>query len=129
MYFELVANQLAVLTALEFGVFGTLSRTTFDRLLPEIATYLRIEDLQSVTLAYLAHAGYDQAARDGEVPAEVRRLALTKIHEAHRAAIGLVQARAFDRAELRRLDLQASPDERRLLTAAQRSTRLRPREE
>ena len=121
VYFELVANQLAVFTALEFGLFGTLSRSTYDRLLPEISTFLRIEELQSVTLAYLGHAGYEQAARDGAVPAEVRRMALSGLNEAHRTAIGLVRARAFNRAELARLAEHATPDQRRLLDAAETS--------
>lgn len=119
VYFELVANQLAVYTALEFGLYGTLSRATYDRLLPEISTFLRIEELQSVTLAYLGHAGYDQSARDREVPAEVRRYALSGLHDAHRTAIGLVRARAFDRRELRRLAEHATPAQRRLISAAE----------
>ncbi len=119
VYFELVANQLAIFTALEFGVYGSVSRATYDRLLPEISTFLRIEELQSVTLAYLGHAGYEQSARDGDVPAEVRRFALSGLHEAHRTAIGLVRARAFNREELRRLSEHATPAQRRLLSAAE----------
>ena len=119
VYFELVANQLAVYTALEFGVFGTLSRSTYDRLLPEISTFLRIEELQSVTLAYLGHAGDEQVRGDPDVPAEVRRFALSGLHEAHRTAIGLVRARAFTRQELKRLSDHATPDQRRLLSAAE----------
>ena len=121
VYFELVANQLAIFMALEYGMFGTLSRSTYDRLLPEISTYLRIEELQSVTLAYLGHAGYEQASRDGDVPPEVRRMALGGLNDAHRTAIGLVRARAFGREELQRLDDHATPDQRRLLDAAEHS--------
>ena len=40
VYFELVANQLAVFTALTYGSWGQLSRATYDRLLPELATWL-----------------------------------------------------------------------------------------
>jgi hypothetical protein len=40
VYFELGANHLTIFTALEYGAFGALSRTTFDRLLPELATWL-----------------------------------------------------------------------------------------
>ena len=119
VYFELVANQLATYTALEFGVFGTLSRATYDRLLPEISTFLRIEELQSVTLAYLGHAGYEQSARDADVPPEVRRFALAGLHEAHRTAIGLVRSRAFNRRELQRLADHATPAQRQLLSAAE----------
>jgi hypothetical protein len=121
VYFELVANQLAIFMALEYGVFGTLSRSTYDRLLPEISTFLRIEELQSVTLAYLGHAGYDQAARDGEVPQEVRRMAMGGLNEAHLTAIRLVRERAFRRDELSRLAAHATPDQQRLLDAAEGS--------
>ena len=121
VYFELVANQLAVFMALQYGMFGTLSRSTYDRLLPEISTFLRIEELQSVTLAYLGHAGYEQAARDGEVPVEVRRMALGGLNDAHLTAIRLVRERAFERGELERLASHATPDQRRLLNAAERS--------
>lgn len=118
VYFELSANQLTVFMALEYGMFGSLSRSTYDRLLPEISTYLRIEELQSVTLAYLGHAGYEQFTRETDVPADIRRMALAGLHEAHRTAAALVRARAFDRGELRRLTDHASPEQRRLMTAA-----------
>src|SRR4029453_6419723 len=35
VYFELAANHLNVYIALEYGAFGSLSRTSFDRLLPD----------------------------------------------------------------------------------------------
>lgn len=121
VYFELIANQLAIYMAREYGMFGTLSRSTYDRLLPEISTFLRIEELQSVTLAYLGHAGYDQASRDGEVPEAVRRMALGGLNDAHLTAIRLVRGRAFHRSELRRLAAHATPDQQRLLSAAEDS--------
>lgn len=118
VYFELVANHLAVFTALQYGLFGQLARASFDRLLPELATWLRIEELQAVVLAYLGHAGYEQAARDPSLPAEVRRRALEGLHEAHRVCVGLLRSRAFTSAEIRRLATYASADHIRLMEAA-----------
>ena len=40
VYFELAANHLNVYTALTYGAFGPLTRTSFDRLLPELAAWL-----------------------------------------------------------------------------------------
>ena len=118
VYFELVGNHLAVYTALEYGAFGRLARASFDRLLPELATWLRIEELQAVVLAYLGHAGYEQAAGDESLPADMRRRALAALHEAHQVAVQILRTRAFTAAEVRRLATYATPDQVRLLEAA-----------
>jgi len=120
VYFELVANHLTVYTALEYGGYGRLARGSFDRLLPELATWLRIEELQAVASAYLGHAGYEQVSADESLPAEVRRRSLTGIHEAHQVAVRILRSRAFSRAEIRRLAAYANPDQIRLLEAADR---------
>ena len=44
VYFEVGANHLIIFTALEYGAFGALARATFDRLLPELATWLPAAD-------------------------------------------------------------------------------------
>src|SRR4030095_9261420 len=81
VYFELAANHLNVYTALEYGAFGPLSRTSFDRLLPELAAWLRVEEPPAISLAYMAQAGYEQARDAQDIPAVVRRRALLAIHE------------------------------------------------
>lgn len=118
VYFELAGNHLAVFVALEYGVFGPLARTSFDRLLPELATWLRIEELQAVALSYLGHGGYEQASRDASLPPEIRRRALEGLHEAHRVAVRLLRSRAFDAAEVASLATYATPDQIRLMEAA-----------
>ena len=70
VYFEIAANHLNVYTALTYGAFGPLTRTSFDRLLPELAAWLPIEELQSVSLAYMSQA------RDA-APARARGLQVT----------------------------------------------------
>jgi hypothetical protein len=118
VYFELAANHLNVFMALEYGAFGPLSRTAFDRLLPELAGWLPIEELQAVSVAYMGQAGYDQASRAEDIPPEVRRRSLLAIHDAHRTAVGLLRARAFTPAEISRLAEHLRPDQLRLMDAA-----------
>ena len=118
VYFELAANHLNVYIALEYGAFGGLSRTSFDRLLPDLAGWLPIEELQAISVAYMGHAGYEQASQAEDIPAEVRRQSLLAIHEAHRTAVRLLRARAFDAAEMARLTVHLRPDQLRLMDAA-----------
>jgi hypothetical protein len=118
VYFELVTNHLNVYTALEYGAFGPLSRTSFDRLLPELAAWLPIEELQAISLAYMAQAGYEQARDAQDIPPVVRRRSLLAIHEAHRTAVGLLRARAFTPAEVERLAEHLRPDQIQLMDAA-----------
>ena len=77
---------------LSTGRSAPLTRTSFDRLLPELAAWLPIEELQSVSLAYMSQAGYDQAATR-PTSREVRRRSLLAIHEAHRTAVRQLRAR------------------------------------
>ena len=118
VYFELASNHLNIFVALEYGSFGSLSRTTFDRLLPELASWLPIEELQAISVAYMGQAGYEQAGRATEIPAEVRRQSLLAIHDAHRTAVSLLRARAFTKAEVARLSEHLRPDQMRLMDAA-----------
>jgi hypothetical protein len=118
VYFELASNHLNVFVALEYGSFGPLSRVTFDRLLPELAAWLPIEDLQAISVAYMGEAGYEQASRADDIPAEIRRQSLRAIHDAHRTAVALLRARAFTPAEIERLAEHLRPDQLRLMDAA-----------
>ena len=118
VYFELAANHLNVFVALEYGAFGALSRSAYERLLPELAAWLPIEELQAISVAYMGQAGYDQASRATEIPAEVRRQSLLAIHDAHRTAVALLRARAFSPSEVKRLAEHLRPDQLRLMDAA-----------
>jgi hypothetical protein len=123
VYFELVANHLNVYTALEYGAFGPLTRTSFDRLLPELAAWLPIEELQAVSVAYMSQAGYDQVGREEGIPREVRRQSLLAIHDAHRTAVQLLRARAFTPNEVERLAEHLRPDQLQLMDAADQAGR------
>ena len=123
VYFELAANHLNVYTALTYGAFGPLTRTSFDRLLPELAAWLPIEELQSVSLAYMSQAGYDQAAHATDIPMEVKRRSLLSIHEAHRTAVRQLRARAFTTDEIERLAESLRPDQLSLMNAADEGSR------
>jgi 23S rRNA maturation mini-RNase III len=118
VYFELVSNHLDVYMGLEYGAFSPLSRTSFDRLLPDLAGWLPIEELQAVSVAYMGHAAYEQAARATEIPAAVRRQSLLGIHDAHRTAVRLLSARAFTTAELAKMKEHLRPDQIQLMDAA-----------
>jgi len=103
VYFELAVNAIAITLSREHGVFQPLARGTFDRLLPELAALLSMDDLQTVAQAYMGHAGYEQLQRDHGVPAEVRRAILTRGEEQHRAASEVLVRRAFSHEEQARL--------------------------
>jgi hypothetical protein len=119
VYFELAANHLIVFTALEYGAFGPLSRTTFDRLLPELATWLPAAELQALVLAYLGHTGYQQMAEEAGLPGEARRSALAALLETHRQAADLVRQRAFSPREIESLGTYVSAENAELMVAAE----------
>jgi hypothetical protein len=106
VYFELDINRVAVIVARDFGSFTPLDRASFERLLPELATLLSASDLKIIVSAYVAHAGYQQASADAELPAEVKRRLLDSILTAHEQAVETLQTHAFSRQEVRAL---ASP--------------------
>jgi hypothetical protein len=104
VYFELDVNRMNVEVARDYGSFTPLNRSSFERLLPELATLIDAGELRTIVSAYLAHAGYQQASSDPELPPEVRREALAAILAAHEDALKVLRRRAFDSAELRGLD-------------------------
>jgi hypothetical protein len=118
VYFELSANQLVVFTALQYGSFGHLSRGTFDRLLPELATWLPAAELQAVALAYLGHDGYEQVRTDGSVPEEVRRVVLSGVNDGQILALELLRSRIFSTRELSDLHRHTTNWQRALIEAA-----------
>ncbi len=103
VYFELAMNVTDIRVAVDHFVFQPLRRGSFDRLLPELATWLDATDLETIVRAYMSLAGYDQAQRDEKLPAPVRRALLGKVLEQHRAAADLLLRRSFTADEARRL--------------------------
>ena len=119
VYFEVDVNRVAVTVARDFGSFTPLDRTSFERLLPELATLLKPAELQRIVAAYMSHAGYQQAAEDTSIPEELRRRALGALREAHGTALGALRARAFTRAEVEQMAANATAAEQRALDGTQ----------
>ena len=108
VYFELDVNRSTVAVAREHGLFADLDRSSFERLLPELATLLAAPELRAVVDAYMTHAGYRQLAKQDDLPAEVRRAALATFANAHDRAIDTLRSRAFTAAETRAMDAQSA---------------------
>jgi hypothetical protein len=110
VFFELDVNRLSIEIARDHGSYTPLDRTSFERLLPELATLLTAGELRVVVDAYMGHAGYQQAASSlDEVPATVLAQALSATLDAHDRALAIVRSRAF------------SPEEARAMTGASAS--------
>jgi hypothetical protein len=109
VYFELDVNRTTIAVAREHGLFADLDRTSFERLLPELATLLAAPDLRAVVDAYMTHAGYRQLASREDLPADVRRGALGAFHAAHERALTTLRASAFTAAEARAIGAREAP--------------------
>ena len=118
VYFELWANRMTISLAYRFDNFGPLSRSTYDRLLPELSTWLPVDELQALVVAYLGHGGYQQAATDADLPPEVRRTALSAMLKTHGVAYRLLQRRVFSARELATLNRHVDPEYARMVEAA-----------
>ena len=103
-------NLATISVARDHGLFADLDRSSFERLLPELATLLAVADLRTVVDAYRSHAGYRQLASREDLPAEVRRVALTAFVSVHERALASLRACAFSRAELRGVSGQDASD-------------------
>lgn len=101
VYFELDVNRAAIEVAHDHGLFSDLDRSSFERLLPELATLLAAADLRSVVSAYMTHAGYRQLGSQADLPAPVRRAALEKFIQEHDAALAALRSSAFTATEAR----------------------------
>jgi|GEM_PF-3561162 len=99
VYFELLLNRMHVVVARDYASFLPLSRSAFERLLPELATWLPAATLQLVVGAYMGHAGYAQASTENEAPPELQRRAVAAIEVAHRAALDALRPRLFTTRE------------------------------
>ena len=104
VYFELEVNRLSVEVAREYGSYTPLNRSSFERLLPELAMLLRPAELRTIVAAYMSQAGYQQIASDDDLPKGVRTQALTAIIDAHHDALELLRGRSFSPSERRGLD-------------------------
>lgn len=118
VYFELAGNRLTVFVAQQYGAYGSLSRSAYDRLLPELSTWLPASELQALVMAYLGHGGYEQAASDEEVPKDVRAVALGGLLETHETALRLLRDRVFSAKEAATLYEYVSPDYHHLIETA-----------
>ena len=110
VYFELAMNRMSVEVALEYGAFTPLGRSSFDRLLPELATWLAPEELQTIVAAYMSHVGYGQANEDRQMPDDVRRQALSGILGTQERALSLLRGRVFTEDEAHRMEAALSAD-------------------
>ena len=110
VYFELDVNLATISVARDHGLFSDLDRSSFERLLPELATLLAASDLRVVVDAYMVHAGYKQLASRDDLPGDVRRGALTAMSHAHEQALATLRGRVFTTAEARAIGSSAPVD-------------------
>jgi hypothetical protein len=108
VYFELAMNEIDIDVAAKHGVFNALRRSSFDRLLPELATWLEPDELESIARAYMSQAGYEQAQRDEKLPAPVRSALLGRVLTEHTQASDSLRRRAFSAKEAARLSTLAA---------------------
>lgn len=126
VYFELDVNRSTVVVAREHGLFADLDRSSFERLLPELATLLSAPELRTVVDAYMTHAGYRQLASQDDLSADVRRAALAALADAHLRALSTLQARAFTGSETRALAAQAHRPRGEAIGAGESAARAKP---
>jgi hypothetical protein len=109
VYFELDVNRTTITVARDHGLLADLDRSSFERLLPELATLLSAADLRTVVDAYMTHAGYRQLMADDVLPASVRRQALERYLEVHARALATLRSSAFSGAEVRAIGDDVTP--------------------
>lgn len=100
VYFEMDVNLATISVARDHGLFSDLDRSSFERLLPELATLLSGGDLRVVVDAYMTHAGYRQLAARTDLPADVRRSALQAFADVHQGGLQVLRACAFSDSEM-----------------------------
>ncbi len=121
VYFELEMNRMSVEVALEYGAFTPLGRSSVDRLLPELATWLAPEELQTIVAAYLSHVGYGQLSEENALPGDLRRQAMAGILGAQEQALALIRRRVFTEDEVRRMEAVQAGDGPRSAPMCRRS--------
>ena len=110
VYFELDLNRVSVGLARDYGTFTPLSRSAYERLLPELATILGVKDLSVLAAAYMAHIGYEQMRQSREQSSEAREAALSGILAAQERALASLRGIAFTAPEQAQLATVASGD-------------------
>ena len=113
VWFEIGINAVAIELARDHGVFTPLTRSSFDRLLPDLAIWLPLDELRLVAGAYQGQAGYEQAWRDASLPATVRRELLSRLADATHDAHDHLAGRAFGTATERAAPAAANQPSRR----------------
>jgi hypothetical protein len=108
VYFELAMNEIDIDVAAKHGVYNTLRRGSFDRLLPELATWLEPDELESIVRAYMSQAGYEQVQRDDKLPVRVKTALIGRVLSEHKQASDLLRRRAFSPKEAARLSTLAA---------------------
>jgi hypothetical protein len=126
VYFEMDVNRSTMEVAREHGLFADLDRSSFERLLPELATLLTAPKLRTVVDAYMTHAGYRQLASRDDLPSEVRRGALGALVDAHNLALSTLRASAFTDGERRALDAQVASGKGETVGASESVARAKP---
>lgn len=126
VYFELDVNRSTVVVAREHGLFADLDRSSFERLLPELATLLSAPELRTVVDAYMTHAGYRQLASQGDLSAEVRRAGLAAFADVHVRALSTLRARAFTSGEMRALEAHTHREPGEAIGAGESAARAKP---
>jgi len=107
VYFEMAMNEIDIDVASTHGVFSPLRRSSFDRLLPELASWLAPDELESLARAYMSHAGYEQVQRDDKLPAPVRAALIGRVASEHTRASEMLLGKAFSAKEAARLSTLA----------------------
>ena len=95
VWFEIGINAVSIELARDHGVYSSLSRSSFDRLLPDLAMWLPLDDLKAIAIAYQGHAGYEQASHDATLPEPVRRQLLGRLADVTHHAHDRLAVRAF----------------------------------
>jgi len=113
VWFELRGNTINVELARDHGQFLPLSRATFERLLPDLAAWLPLPQLETVARPYQGHAGYEQAWRDEDLPGPVRTALLTNLVDVHNLAADTLASRAFDRSSRSTMAAPSAPASQR----------------
>jgi hypothetical protein len=113
VYFELDVNRTTMTVARDHGLLADLDRSSFERLLPELATLLSAVDLRTVVDAYMTQAGYRQLAVSEDLPADVRRQALERFLEVHARALETLRRSAFSAGEARAIGADVAAGEAR----------------
>lgn len=126
VYFELDVNRSTVAVAREHGLFADLDRSSFERLLPELATLLAAPELRMVVDAYMTHAGYRQLASRDDLPAEVRRSALGAFADVHERALAALRSCAFTTQETKAMTGQRAESRRGGGGATEAPARIEP---